>query len=442
MAREGISPRGTWRNWAGNYSRQPAVIERPETVSGVVTALERAAARRQSFKVVGGSHSFTDIAATDGVLATLDNYAGLISADAQTGLARFKAGTRLRDVHRLLEPHNLALANMGDVDHQSLAGAISTSTHGTGLGYTGFGGMVRALTIVLADGTVAECSETQNPELYQAARVSLGALGVVVDVTLQCVPRYLLHAVERPEPLEDVIATFAERAAAADHFEFYWFPGTREVLTKTNTRLALGEAPLQPVGLADRIIGDELLSNGLYSLTCQIGARVNSVIPQVNRIANKLVSSREYTDLSHRVYVSNRRVRFRETEYALPIEHAAEALRRVVEAANSFGEAISFPLEIRATAADDVWMSTASGRQSIYIAAHRYHREPHAEYFEAIERIFWEFEGRPHWGKLHTLGAQQLRPLYPHFDDFLQQRALADPEGRFLNPYLRRVLGV
>ena len=436
----GISPRGTWRNWAGNYRRQPAAVVRPETVSGVSEALQDAARMHRGFKVVGGSHSFTDIAATDGVVASLDALSGLVSADRETGLATFRAGTRLRDIAGLLQPYGLALPNMGDIDHQSLAGAVSTSTHGTGLEYTGFGGAVRAFTIVLADGEVRHCSADENPGLFQAGRVGLGAVGVLVEVTLQCVPRFLLSAVEQPEPLEDVLSGFAERCEQSDHFEFYWFPGTRVALTKTNTRLP-GDAQRKPVTTASRLFDDEVLGNGLFSLTCQVGARFNGVVPGVNALATRLVSKRTYTDESHAVFVSPRRVRFREMEYALPFEEAEEAMRKVVDAANAFGESVSFPIEVRSAAADDVWMSTANGRRSVYIAVHRYHREPHAEYFEAIERIFWEHGGRPHWGKLHTLDAARLRGLYPHFDDFLAVREEVDPQRRFLNPYLRRVLG-
>ncbi|GAA1354108.1 D-arabinono-1,4-lactone oxidase [Falsarthrobacter nasiphocae] len=441
MTREGISPRGTWSNWAGNHTRTPAAVEYPETLSGVVTALERARSAGRRFKVVGGSHSFSDIAAGDGVVASLDNYSGLVSADRSTGLAVFRAGTRLRDVHPLLDPHGLALPNMGDVDHQSLAGALSTSTHGTGLAYTGYGASVRALTIVLASGEVVECSPTSRPELFEAARVGLGALGVVVEVTIQCVPRFALRAEEKPEPLDDVIESFTERCEREDHLEFYWFPGTRTALTKTNTRLPWG-VERSPVSWASRLIDDELVKNGVYGLTCRAGARFNGLVPLVNRAANRLVSARTYTDASQKVFVSSRRVRFRETEYALPFETAAEALREIVRVVDSFGEAISFPLEVRATAADDVWMSTSTGRRSVYIAAHRYVREPHEAYFAALERVFWDFGGRPHWGKIHSLDAERLRPLYPRFDNFLEQRALADPDGLFLNPYLERVLGV
>jgi L-gulonolactone oxidase len=437
----GIARSGTWSNWAGNYRRTPAAIARPSSVEEVSEAVLSARAAKRGVKVIGGSHSFTDIAATDGTLMTLDGLSGVVRADSQTGLVTLRGGTRLSELPRLLTPYGLALPNMGDIDQQSIAGAISTSTHGTGLAFTGYGGMVRGLTLVLADGSLVSCSPAERPDLFDAARVGLGAFGVVVEVTLQLVPRFRLHAVERPEPLEEVLDSFQERVRSADHVEFYWFPGTDRALTKTNTRLP-ADAQRRPVSALRGLIDDELLSNGVYSLTCQLGARFNQAVPVVNRVANRLLSAREYVDDSHAVFTSPRRVRFREMEYALPLERADEILRRVIGTANGFGEAISFPLEVRVTAADDVWMSTATGRPSLYIAAHRYHREPHAEYFEALERVFQEYEGRPHWGKLHSMQARQLRPLYPRFDDVLEQRALVDPEGRFLNPYLRRVLGV
>jgi FAD-linked oxidoreductase len=391
-------------------------------------------------KAVGAGHSFTGIAAAPGVLLDLAALSGVVDVDLERGRVRLAAGTPLHQLPRLLRPYGLALENMGDIDRQTIAGATSTGTHGTGGSFGGLATQIVGLTLVTGSGELLTIDDDENADLLPAARLGLGALGVIVDITLQCVPAYLLRALERPEPLQQVLDSYLERSAAEDHFEFYWFPHTETGLTKTNTRLPLTE-PRAPLSAAGRWVDDELLANGLYRGVCAAGALAPAIIPPFSRLAQRLTGNREFTDLSPKVFVTNRTVRFREMEYALPREVVPEALAEVKALIQRRGWRISFPVEVRSAAADGNWLSTAYGRDSGYIAVHRYYREDPTEYFTAVEEIMNAHDGRPHWGKLHFRDAGSLRHAYPHFDDFLAVRDRLDPDRRFENAYLRRVLG-
>ncbi|WP_435870928.1 D-arabinono-1,4-lactone oxidase [Leifsonia williamsii] len=429
-----------WRNWGRTEAVRPRRVERPSGPEAVQRAVAAAASQGLPVKAVGAGHSFTGIAAAPGVLLDLDALSGVLAVDVERGRVTLGAGTRLHRLPALLEPYGLALENMGDIDRQTIAGATSTGTHGTGGGFGGLATQLTALTLVTADGSLLRIDETENAELLPAARLGLGALGIIVDVTVQCVPAYLLQAVERPEPLQDALDGYLERSAREDHFEFYWFPHTETALTKTNTRLPV-TAPRAPLTRWGRWIDDELLANGVYRGACALGTVAPGVIPPFSRLAQRMTGNRDFTDLSPRVYVTNRGVRFREQEYALPRAAVPAALVEVKALIERRGWRISFPVEVRSAAADGNWLSTAYGRETGYIAVHRYYREDHREYFAAVEEIMLDHDGRPHWGKLHTRDADWFREAYPRFGDFLAVRDRLDPERRFANAYLRQVLG-
>jgi len=361
---------------------------------------------------------------------------GIVAVDGC--LVTLGAGTKLHELPALLDPLGLALTNMGDIDRQSLAGATSTGTHGTGATFGGLATQIVALTLVTADGSISRI-DASSP-LFHAARLGLGALGIIVDLTIECVPSFSLLALEQPEPLDDVLDNFEARASAVDHFEFYWFPHTTTALTKSNSRLPIDEPPRLQSPLA-AWVDDELLANGVFALTCGLGRIAPSTVPAVNRLAEKLVAQREIVDVSHRVFVADRRVRFREMEFAIPRSAVPEALRAIRAAIESNGWRVSFPLEVRVAASDPNWLSPAFERESGYIAVHRYFREDPREYFESVEAIMASFGGRPHWGKMHNLDAAALHEVYPRFDDFLAVRNALDPERVFGNEYLSRVLG-
>lgn len=425
-----------WSNWGRNESVRPVRVRRPSSVEEVASIVEGARRDGLRVKAVGAGHSFTGIAVAPGVQLELSRLSGVHAV--QGNLVRLGAGTHLNQLPALLGSLGLAMENLGDIDAQTIAGATSTGTHGTGAGFRGLAAQIAALTLVTADGAVVEVS--RGSELFQAARLGLGALGVIVDVTLECVQAFKLHAMERPEPLEAVLESYVDRCLSADHFEFYWFPHTKVALTKTNTRLPV-EAPSRPLGGFKRWFDDSFMANTVFAGVCTIGKAIPTAIPGINRLAAKLTGDREFTDVSTSVFTTQRRVRFREMEYALPREAITDALRDIERLIVTRGWRISFPLEVRVSAPDDLWLSTAHGRETGYIAVHRYYREDYREYFRGVEEIFRAYRGRPHWGKIHTLDASVLRQLYPRFDDFLTVREKLDPQGLFGNEYLDRVLG-
>ncbi len=430
----------SWSTWARTARAEPVRTVRPGTLEQLVGAVRDAARDGLRVKAVGSGHSFTAVAVTDGVLVDLAGYTGLVSADQATGACTVRAGTTLRQLNGLLAEEGLAMTNLGDIDAQTVAGAISTGTHGTGVTFGGLSTQVRALELVMADGSVVTCSAEVRPELFAAARVGLGALGVISTVTLQCEPAFLLRAEESPMELDEVLARLDELVEGTDHFEFYWFPNTTRTLVKRNHRLPADSAA-RPNGYRRPQLERQLLENTAFGLLCRAGRRVPRLVPRINTLSTGLLSPRTFTDRSDRVFVTPRRVRFVEMEYGLPREAVAEIVRALPGLVERLAAPVAFPVEVRFAAADDLWLSTASGRQSAYVAVHQFVGMPYQEYFGVVEALLAGVGGRPHWGKLHTLDAEELRPRYPRFGDFLRVRDQVDPGGRFRNVYLDRVLG-
>lgn len=434
--------RVTWRNWSGVQECTPSAVLQPSTEDEVVDLVLRAAADGRRVKAVGAGHSFTPVAATDGTLVNLDNLSGVVSVDRGAKEVTFLAGTRLQDIPALLAPFGLALANQGDVDPQSLAGAVSTGTHGTGLGYTGFAGMVRGMRTVTADGTVHDVGP--GDRLFDLGRVSLGALGVTTEITLSVVEAFGLSAVEQAEPLSDLVENFPERAAAVDHLEYYWFPGTDRAHVKMNTRYPLHDAPSDLPGPVPRwrsLVDDELVGNAAFGAMCRLMHRVPRTTAALNRLSASALAQREYSDSAHRVFVSPRRVRFNEMEYAVALDDASDVLAEVHRVIDASRLAVGFPIEVRCTAADDVPLSTAKGRASCYVAVHRYHRDDYRELFDVVEPVLVAADGRPHWGKLHTLNHDDLAAIHPDLDDVAALCDEIDPAGMFRNAALDRIYG-
>ncbi|GEL21278.1 FAD-linked oxidoreductase [Pseudonocardia sulfidoxydans NBRC 16205] len=427
----------TWTNWAGTATATPSDTAGPATVEELQRIVARASAAGLRVKALGSGHSFTPIAVTDGLALRLERLRGIVSADPATGLATVLAGTTLHELGPALWERGLAMPNLGDIDVQTVAGALATGTHGTGATLGGLGTQVAGMQLVLADGTLLDCPVDDLP----AAAVGLGALGIVATVTLRCVPAFLLHAHETPAAFDEVLSepgTFDAFTKAHDHAELYWFPHTRRLLTKRNDRTAEEQRPLPRWR---RILDDELLSNTVFGWSNRACAARPSLIPRVNAIATRALSARTFVDRSYRVFATPRRVRFRETEYALPREAVPQAIAGIEDWLRRSGERVAFPVEVRVAAADDVWLSTAYGRDSGYVAVHQYVGVDHTRYFDAAESILRGLGGRPHWGKMHSLAADDLAALYPRFDDFRAVRDRLDPHRTFTNPYLRRVLG-
>ncbi|MET7315025.1 D-arabinono-1,4-lactone oxidase [Streptomyces thermoviolaceus] len=429
---------GTWRNWGGNVSARPARQVRPASVEELADQVRRAAQDGLRVKAVGTGHSFTSIAATDGVLIRPDMLTGIRDIDRSAMTVTVAAGTPLKVLNAALARAGLSLTNMGDIMEQTVSGAISTGTHGTGRDSGSIAAQVKGLELVTADGSVLTCSATENPDVFAAARIGLGALGIVTAVTFAVEPLFLLTAREEPMPLERVLAEFDELWAENEHFEFYWFPHTGNTNTKRNNRSA---GPKAPVGRWAGFLEDEFLSNGVFEVVNRVGRAVPATVPAIARIASRALSARTYTDIPYKVFTSPRRVRFVEMEYAIPRAALREVLRELKATVDRSGLRVSFPVEVRTAPADDIPLSTASGRDSAYVAVHMFRGTPYHRYFTAAERIFTAHEGRPHWGKIHTRDAEYLAGVYPRFTEFTALRDRLDPERRFQNDYLRRVLG-
>lgn len=391
-------------------------------------------------KAIGSGHSFSPISVAPDVLLDLRRLDRVRRADTATGLVTVEAGLQLYRLSPWLWRAGLSMTNLGDIDRQTVAGAVSTGTHGTGHAFGSISSQVRALELVTADGRVVTCSATEQPELFQAARVGLGAFGVITAVTLQCVPAFGLHAFERPVPLEQALELMTAPVQEADHVGLFWFPHTGQVLLKSNRRLPPGE-PLEPEPRWRALFNDEVMQNGALGLITRTSAAAPGLIRTANRFCTRMIGRREYSDRSYRVLASSRRVVFRESEFGVPVEALPEAFAEIRSWMERPGHEVGFPMELRVGAAEESWLSMAHGRATAWISAQTHHAQDHEPLLRALGEICLSYSGRPHWGKIHYQDAGTLAPLYPRFADALAVRDTVDPDRRFANPYLEQVLG-
>ncbi|MEA2438898.1 MAG: L-gulono,4-lactone dehydrogenase [Thermoleophilaceae bacterium] len=417
-----------WRNWAGDQVCAPA--ERVEP--GSEAELLEVVARAKRVRVAGSGHSFTDIALTDGVQVSLRRMNRVLDSDGT--LVRVQGGIRLRELGVELALRGLAMENLGDVDAQTLAGALATGTHGTGVGYRNLSSRVEAMRLVTADGAV----EAAGGDDLRAARVSLGALGVATEITLRCQPLYTLRRTDERRPLDETLDRLDEVAEARERFEFFSFPYSRWALWRTTERT---DDPPAPPSASERFLEDIVFENGALGALCRLGRAAPRLVPSIDRLMGRLAGGADRVDRSHRIYANPRIVRFTEMEYAIPREHGAEAVRRVFDLVEQRRLPILFPLEVRFGAADDALLSPSAGRDSCYIAVHQYRGMGFETYFRAVEAIMRDYGGRPHWGKRHYRSAAELAALYPDWARFRAVRDRLDPRRVFANDYTDRVLG-
>jgi L-gulono-1,4-lactone dehydrogenase len=428
---------GVWSNWSGDQECRPAQIARPRDRDELQAAIAAAVSASRTVSVVGSGHSFTETALTDGVAIDVAALSGTIDADPSSGLVKVGAGMILAELNEELDRLGLAMENLGDIDRQTIAGAISTGTHGTGARLRNISAQVEAVELVTAAGEVRELGGTE-PDLLRAARVGIGALGAISAVTLRCVPAFTLRRVDAPRPREEVLDAFEERAEANDHFELFTFPHADSALVLERNRV---DGPPRPRGPLATRLNDVVIENWALEALSAAGKLFPRAIPRLSRLAARLASGGKTTDRSDRVFASERRVRFTEMEYGVPRQHGPEAARRTIEWVRANRYPVFFPIEMRVTAGDDALLSPSHDRDTAYIAVHQYRGMEWRPYFEAVEQIMRDYGGRPHWGKRHFQTAATLAPLYPAWDRFQAGRDLLDPDRVFSNEYAERVLG-
>lgn len=434
-----------FHTWSGTVHLPDAPVAHAASVQQVVDAVRRARETGTPLHPRGSGHSFTGVAAPrtgarTGTSLDLGGLVGVVDdSRAEEGLLTLAAGTPLHALPGLLAPYGLALQNMGDIDRQTLAGALSTGTHGTGLAFGALATQVRGATLVDGTGRVHRI-EADDPRLPGVA-VGLGVLGVLVDVTLQLVPVYTLDLQVDSEPADQVFSTWVQRVQEHDHFEAFWFPHARDAITKT-TRRGPADARLVPRSRFGRVVTDGLVSNaGLAAL-----ARLTDAVPPATAWLNDTfggLSPHRVVGPSHEVFVSSRTVRFREMEYGVPLADLPEVMAELMGLLRRRRWPVGFPLEVRTTAGDDLWLSMAHGGPRAFVAVHTVHANGRARgYFADLERVLVAAGGRPHWGKMHSLHAGQVAQRYPRMSDFLALRRELDPAGVFGNACTDRVLGL
>jgi FAD-linked oxidoreductase len=428
----------TWRNWAGDQVCTPFERRCPHSREELAEIVGAAASAGRKISVAASGHSFTEAAMTDGTMLDAGQLRGVYDADPSSGLVKVGAGTVLADLNEELHRLGLAMENLGDIDRQTIAGAISTGTHGTGAKLRNISSQVVALELVLADGSRRELTAENDPELLRAARVSIGALGAICSVTIRCLSAFTLHRVDSPRPRNEVLDSFQERADAHDHFELFTFPYADSALVLERNRT---EEAARPRGRAAAFLNDVVLENWALEAIAATGKAVPRSIPSLSRLAAWLASGSTATDRSDRIFANERRVRFTEMEYGVPREHGPEAARRVIEWVRSNRYPVFFPIEMRVTAADDALLSPSHERDTAYIAVHQYRGMEWRPYFEAVEAIMNEYGGRPHWGKRHFQTAATLAERYPRWAAFQAARDELDPGRAFTNEYAERILG-
>ena len=420
--------RAHWRNWSGFQQSRPQTWAQPGTEDELASLVRQATT---GVRVAGAGHSFSALVPTENVLVDLAGLSGVQQTLPTEGLATCGAGTCLAALGEPLWQQQLGLANQGDIDAQSLAGACATGTHGTGRGFGCLSTFVQAFRLVTAAGEVLECDRARNEELFAAGRVSLGMLGVLSQLTVACIPSFYLHERTFALPFEECLERSAELAAQHRHFEFWHFPYSGRALVKTLDETAAAE----PTGTTQTEKGETL-----FRLMCNLGRWFPRLNPAMQRAAMQWYPGQERSDRAYRVFPSQRSVRFNEMEYEVPEQAGPACMRELVTTVRQQRAAVSFPIEYRHVQGDDIWLSPFYHRDSVAISVHEDARLDHEPLFRLLEPIFWKYEGRPHWGKLHSLRASRLQQLYPRWNDVMELRRELDPTGKFLNQHLRTLV--
>lgn len=413
-----------WLDWGQQYPREAPVV----LATSVADVQRAVTAASGPVRAVGAGHSFSPLLSGAEVLLSLDGYKGVVDVDTVACRARVRAGSRLHELTAELHDHGLGFRNLGDIDVQSIAGATATATHGTGRELPCLSAEILAMEVVRADGEVVRISGDTEPELLAATRVAMGALGVITEMDVQLVPSHKLHRRTWSEPITELIASAPQRWADHRNFEFFYIPFSGYGLAITHD---ITDAPARHSAKGD----DDKAVHDLR--------RARTILGWSGALRRKVIQremarfpAEDSVDYNWRLLASERNVRFREMEYHLPTHTALPVLAQVIDVIEHERSDVFFPIEVRQTAADDGWLSPFGDGNRISIAVHSYVRDDHQFMFDLIEPLFLAAGGRPHWGKMHSLGADQVAKLYPRYDDFAALRADWDPQGRFLNSHL------
>lgn len=417
-----------WRNWSGSQVSAPKAWLNPRDEAELAAQMRAASG---TLSVTGAGHSFSALCKTDDTLFSLDHLKGVIRHDTATLQATVWAGTRLRDLGAPLWYRGQALPNQGDVDPQSVGGACATSTHGTGITLGSFSSIVRGVRLVTPQGEIIEADADRDDDVFHAATTSLGALGIVSQFRLQNRAPYKLHEREFLEDLSTVLSKLDAYVRDNRHFEFWAFFEADRAIVKLLNETSAEDTP--PPSL-------ELPVDHVLDLASEIAHGVGGMDGPMQKLLTGLHSETDRVGRSYAIFPSPRNSRFNEMEYEVPVARGPECLVEILETVRKAGIRTLFPVEYRFVSADDCWLSPFYGRDTASISVHQYHKVDYRELFDLVEPIFWKYEGRPHWGKLHRLGARQLAALYPRWDDFQRVRRRVDPEGRMLNAHLRQLL--
>ncbi|HEY6407399.1 MAG TPA: D-arabinono-1,4-lactone oxidase [Ktedonobacteraceae bacterium] len=422
-----------WSNWSGSVQSEPREVVEPGNIDELARMVREYGHDGRHVRVVGAGHSFTPLVQSDDVLMSLDAMQGVESINTATRRATILGGTRLKKLGNALFEHGMAQENLGDIDVQSISGAISTGTHGTGVGFGTLSTQVEGLTLVTASGEILECSSERDPDIFKAAQVSLGTLGIIAKVTLRVVTAKRLHYQGYRKKLSDCLANLEQYKQEHSHFEFFWFPYTDGVQAKFMNETTEPTSKSSFWGDFNKIV----LENGVYWLLSESCRMFPRFCKTVCRISTQSIANIDEINFSHRLFATPRMVRFQEMEYNIPAEHTSTVISEIQHCIEHYQFQVHFPIECRFVRSDDIWLSPAYQRDSAYIAVHMYRGMPYQSYFRGIEEIFKRYAGRPHWGKMHTRSAGELSELYPRWHDFQRIRAAFDPQGMFLNGYLR-----
>jgi FAD-linked oxidoreductase len=422
-----------FKNWSESVVFNPTAILYPSSEEEIVAIVKLANQKKQKIRVVGSGHSFTPLVETNSVLISLDNLKGAIKMDENLLEAEVFSGTKLHELGPLLLEKNMALENMGDIDIQSIAGAFSSSTHGTGLNFGILSNQVLAITLVNGNGDIVRLEKDKNGEEFKAAQVSLGMLGIITRIKLKLLPAYKLNYVSKKATFEHTLENFEKYNNENRNFEFYWFPHTETCQLKFVN-------PTQQKPSNEMLYNFNVLvmENYVFKLLSEI-ARVFSVPKFISKLSAAGVSTVNYTNWSFKVFATKRIVKFQEMEYNVPREHFKTILTEIKELISSKNIKVHFPIECRIAKADDILISPAYGRESAYIAVHMYKGMEYKEYFLEVQKIVEKYNGRPHWGKMHFSKREYFKLNYPKWESFIEIRKKYDPENIFLNTHLNEL---